>query len=98
MQAEVEEILKYVSDKPNESLVYVNKLYDLVDDPTAREIVVDSMGVISLIKILNEHPNDELGRASEKILEKFWKIDPFVAVQMASAGMFRPLVSLLGSG
>ena len=56
------------------------------------------MGVITLIKVLNSHPTGLIGEQAENILEKFWLEDSYVAVQMASAGMFKPLVALLGPG
>ena len=60
--------------------------------------MVEEMGVIVLIKVLNSHPTGEIGEQAESILGKFWLEDSYVAIQMASAGMFKPLVALLGPG
>ena len=56
------------------------------------------MGVISLVKTLNDHQGDEVGEAIEKVLEMLWREDSYVAVQMASVGMFKPLICLLSPG
>ncbi|CAI5494612.1 unnamed protein product [Closterium sp. Naga37s-1] len=63
--------------------------------PALRGAVTDAMGVVEMIKLLNWHQEDEKGALLEAVLETYWRDDPYVAIQMASVGMFKPLVVLL---
>eukprot|EP00271_Cylindrocystis_brebissonii_P023464 TRINITY_DN9745_c0_g2_i1.p1 TRINITY_DN9745_c0_g2~~TRINITY_DN9745_c0_g2_i1.p1 ORF type:complete len:1058 (+),score=127.54 TRINITY_DN9745_c0_g2_i1:397-3570(+) len=71
-------------------------LLALCGNPTIQSKVTEETGVIALIKLLNAHKDgDEIGTCVEQVLEKFWRSDSYVAIQMASGGMFKPLVALL---
>ncbi|CAI5470617.1 unnamed protein product [Closterium sp. Yama58-4] len=73
----------------------VQVILELSRFPALRQAVTDAMGVVEMIKLLNWHQEDEKGALLEAVLETYWRDDPYVAIQMASVGMFKPLVVLL---
>ncbi|CAI7845115.1 unnamed protein product, partial [Closterium sp. NIES-53] len=73
----------------------IQVILELSRFPALRGAVTDAMGVVEMIKLLNWHQEDEKGALLEAVLETYWRDDPYVAIQMASVGMFKPLVVLL---
>ncbi|CAI5497367.1 unnamed protein product [Closterium sp. Naga37s-1] len=76
----------------------IQVILELSRFPALRGAVTDAMGVVEMIKLLNWHQEDEKGALLEAVLETYWRDDPYVAIQMASVGMFKPLVVLLEPG
>ncbi|CAI5965951.1 unnamed protein product [Closterium sp. NIES-65] len=73
----------------------IQVILELSRFPALRQAVTDAMGVVEMIKLLNWHQEDDKGALLEAVLETYWRDEPYVAIQMASVGMFKPLVVLL---
>lgn len=89
-------LLKICADEGPQSAPAVRLLLELSNSAAARTAITDELGVITLVKLLNSHNDGEVGELTERVLEKFWMDDSYVAIQMASAGMFKPLAVRLG--
>ena len=68
-----------------------------------REPLALNEGIHELIKLLHRHKDDGEGKdavrlATEAVLEVHWRENPDVALDMAEALMFKPLVECLGEG
>eukprot|EP00271_Cylindrocystis_brebissonii_P012779 TRINITY_DN3207_c0_g2_i1.p1 TRINITY_DN3207_c0_g2~~TRINITY_DN3207_c0_g2_i1.p1 ORF type:complete len:1031 (-),score=121.13 TRINITY_DN3207_c0_g2_i1:912-4004(-) len=86
-------------DSPTSCAAALRVLNALAGNAQARATVTEAMGVILLIKLLKANRTEGPMRTLiEGVLEKFWRDDSYVAIQMASAGIFEPLVALLEPG
>lgn len=91
-------LIKIFMEDSRDALPATQLIQELSQCVALRQPIVDEMGIVELIKLLNKHSEDQLGELISDVLEMYWRDDPYVAIQMASVGMFKPLVELLGPG
>lgn len=96
----VDPVVKIISEDPADVAPAVQLLRELSKVTSARPEITEKMGIVETIKLLNKHQGDTdpVGSEVSKVLEMYWREDPYVAIQMASVGMFQPLIHLLGPG